>query len=189
MPGTSRFECGFGGEVCTHCAGNTACSSNTCTAVDGGIDAGVDLDAGGCQCATTCCYGDGSCAPNNEAAACGPAASFCRSCAMGERCESGLCVASSCGGCFTPLGACAVGNTASACGGDGEVCASCGTDQACVAGTCIFTRCDATNCRFGCCRPDKRCETEVGVLACGLNGSACQTCRADGGACISGACQ
>lgn len=189
VPGTSRFECGLDGAECTRCESNQSCSSRACLTADAGGDAGVDRGDGGCDCSATCCYGDGTCAPNNEPTACGAAGSFCGACAEGERCESGLCVSSSCGGCFTPVGTCAPGNQASACGSDAGICASCLTDQACVAGACIFTRCDATNCRFGCCMPDKRCETAVGVEACGLNGSACDTCQPDGGVCVSGVCQ
>ena len=152
------------------------------------VDAGV-IDAGPpmCTCMTSCCLPDGTCAPNNGIEACGPVKVFCGTCQAGQRCEQGVCVAGACSGCLDPLGACRTGREDATCGSDGGVCVSCGGDQGCAAGRCIFVRCDLTNCRFGCCQPDKTCVAPM-VLACGLGGDSCQACVGTE-QCVGGTCQ
>lgn len=187
VAGTTVLECGLGGEVCTRCTSQERCASARCEALPV-VDAGV-VDAGpvGCQCATSCCLPDGSCAPNNGIDACGPARAFCGTCAADQRCEQGACVAGACGGCLDPLGRCRSGSEDVSCGGDGGVCVACGTDQACEVGRCVFTRCDMNNCRFGCCQPDKSCATSS-AQACGVGGDPCQVCSSTQ-QCLGGACQ
>ncbi len=188
VPGTARLECGTQGAACVSCKSTQRCVAFQCELAPV-IDAGV-VDAGPvqCVCSSSCCLPDGSCSPNNGIDACGPAKQFCGTCDSTQRCDRGRCVSASCGGCLDPLGACRVGNDVAACGNAGEVCAACGPDQACLAGRCVFTVCNLDNCRFGCCQPDKRCETATGVTACGLSGDACATC-AVGQQCVGGQCQ
>jgi hypothetical protein len=184
--GTIRVECGRGGEACVACSSKERCDDGVCVPsppVDAGVDAGPPM----CACLTTCCLPDGSCAPNNDPAACGPGATFCGACRSGERCELGQCTSGTCTGCFDPLGVCRRGDTDAACGMDAGVCVSCAIDQECRNQQCVFTRCDATNCRFGCCRADLSCETAPGVQACGLSGAPCVTC-AMGESCVAGLC-
>ncbi|MFZ5441816.1 MAG: hypothetical protein ACOZQL_17565 [Myxococcota bacterium] len=187
VDGNTRFECGTGGAACVRCSSKERCADARCEALPVS-DAGVDAGPPGCTCATSCCLPDGSCAPNNEPSACGPARQFCGTCAAGLRCEFGVCVSATCAGCFDGLGVCRPGSSATACGGDGGLCAACLTDQACMGGACVYTRCDSSNCRFGCCQPDLRCETSIGAAACGLNGDPCATCSA-GQQCLGGGCQ
>lgn len=184
--GTARLECGSGGESCTACTGEQKCLDQRCLTEEV-PDAGADGGPVVCNCATTCCFPDGSCAPNNDPAACGPPRQFCGTCAAGLRCELGNCVATQCAGCFDLLGVCRLGLDDTACGGDGGVCAACGIDQACMNKRCVFTRCDDSNCRFGCCRPDLSCELNPSVMACGLSGAQCVTCGAME-SCVGGQC-
>lgn len=93
-----------------------------------------------------------------------------------------------CAGCLSPLGACFDGREDRTCGRDGGICQTCEVGQRCVNGACEFTACNATNCRFGCCMPDKRCELSPSELACGVNGDACRTCTGTQ-QCIAGLCQ
>lgn len=187
VAGNSRSECGLGGERCVRCSSEERCAAAKCEALPV-IDAGV-VDAGPpmCNCVTSCCLPDGSCSPNNGIDACGPSKQFCGTCNASQRCEQGACVPAPCGGCLDPLGLCRVGSDDTACGAGGDVCVACGTDQACVRGYCVFIRCDMTNCRFGCCQPDKSCVSS-GVSTCGLGGDPCVTCT---GAqqCLGGLCQ
>ena len=187
VEGTTRFECGISGEACVRCSSQERCAAAKCEALPV-VDAGV-IDAGPpmCMCMTSCCLPDGTCAPNNGIDACGPSKAFCGTCQAGQRCELGVCVAGACSGCLDPLGTCRTGREDATCGSDGGVCVSCGGDQGCAAGRCIFTRCDLTNCRFGCCQPDKTCVSPT-VLACGLAGASCQACSATE-QCVGGTCQ
>lgn len=187
VEGTARLECGIGGGACVRCTSQERCAAAKCEALPV-VDAGV-VDAGPvrCTCMTSCCLPDGTCAPNNGIDACGPNREFCGTCGADQRCEQGSCVAAACGGCLDPLGTCRSGTTDTTCGLDGGVCVACGTDQECQDGRCAFTRCDMTNCRFGCCQPDKVCMNSS-VMACGLGGDSCQACM---GAqqCLGGTCQ
>ena len=192
VEGNARLECGRGGEACMRCSSGERCTSAKCDAIPV-VDAGV-VDAGPpmCGCNTSCCLPDGTCAPNNGIDACGPRKVFCGTCRTDERCEQGTCVAAACSGCLDPLGVCRAGTDDVSCGGDGGVCSACGTDQGCQSRRCVFTRCDMSNCRFGCCQPDKVCMAS-NPLTCGVGGDPCQTCSGliDGGRvqCIGGACQ
>lgn len=186
VDGQTRAECGARGDACQRCTTEETCTRQQCTPTvvfDGGLDAGPPV----CRCTTSCCYPDGTCAPNNGPEACGPAGAFCGQCAMGERCERGTCLSMSCGGCFDPLGTCHSGTASAQCGTNGGVCVACGADQACSGGRCVFTRCDLGNCRFGCCRPDKSCDTAPSAASCGTGGEPCVACAAMQ-VCISGAC-
>lgn len=151
------------------------------------VDAGMDAGPPMCNCRTSCCLADGTCAPNNGIDACGPAQTFCGTCQADQRCELGVCKSGPCTGCLDPLGTCHQGSGVTACGSDGGVCAACGSDQACNAGVCQFTRCDMSNCRFGCCMPDKTCMTST-VMTCGLGGDLCVECMATE-QCLGGVCQ
>ncbi|MFO0600727.1 MAG: hypothetical protein U0228_35790 [Myxococcaceae bacterium] len=187
-PGKVRTECGTGGAMCLRCSSSEECVDGQCFPLNV-PDAGRDAGSGGCRCTGTCCLPDGTCAPNNEPTACGLAGQFCGQCASGQRCEFGHCLSTSCGGCFDGLGVCRTGNDVAACGRDAGVCTACLADQGCVAGTCVFTKCDSSNCRFGCCMPDKRCELAPSALACGTGGDPCLTCNADAGEqCQNGFC-
>src|SRR4051812_39381357 len=66
VSGTTRLECGIGGEVCVRCSSAERCSMAKCEALPV-MDAGVEVDAGPvvCNCRTSCCLPDGTCAPNN----------------------------------------------------------------------------------------------------------------------------
>lgn len=187
VEGTGRLECGSGGEACTRCTSQERCAAAKCEALPV-VDAGV-TDAGpvGCACLTSCCLPDGTCAPNNGIDACGPSKAFCGTCAAGQRCELGGCVAGGCGGCLDPLGVCRAGSDDVACGADGGVCVACGTDQACNGTRCVFTRCDLQNCRFGCCQPDKVCLASS-ATSCGIGGELCQVCTGTQ-QCLGGLCQ
>ena len=186
VEGTTRLECGRDGEACSRCTSDERCVDQRCDALPV-ADAGV-VDAGPqpCGCLSSCCYPDGTCAPNNSIDACGARGAFCGTCAQDQRCEAGVCVAASCGGCFDPLGRCRQGNELDACGSDGGVCLACGVDQACSANRCVFTRCEQSNCRFGCCLPDKRC-VQPTPETCGIAGSDCFACMA-GQQCLAGTC-
>lgn len=187
VSGNARTECGSKGGECVACLRTERCVDQQCLAddvPDGSVDAGPVV----CSCATTCCFADGSCAPNNDPTACGAPRQFCGACQAGARCELGACVTTTCtSGCFDGLGVCRAGNEVSACGSDGGVCSACGADQACTNRRCVFTRCDVDNCRFGCCRPDLSCELSPSAMACGLSGSACVACAAME-SCIGGQC-
>lgn len=187
VAGTSRTECGLGGELCQRCTTAERCAAAKCEALPV-EDAGV-VDAGPpvCTCVTSCCLPDGSCAPNNGIDACGPSKQFCGTCSADQRCERGACVSAACLGCLDPLGLCRLGNLDTSCGTDGGVCVACGTDQACVQGACVFVRCDLANCRFGCCQPDKSCVSSS-VLTCGLGGDPCVACTGTQ-QCLGGTCQ
>ncbi|MFT3711221.1 MAG: hypothetical protein QM817_26625 [Archangium sp.] len=185
--GKARLECGREGEACSSCNSLEKCEDGLCVELPMAMDAGVDAGPVTCMCATSCCLPDGSCAPNNDPAACGSNRMFCGTCASGERCELGRCTSAVCTGCFDPLGVCRSGTENLTCGSDGGVCLSCGIDQECQGSRCVFTRCDNDNCRFGCCRPDLSCETSPSVTACGLGGQSCQTCAAME-MCIGGQC-
>jgi hypothetical protein len=174
------------GVACAACGSNERCEDQQCVFLE--TDAGT-VDAGPvrCRCETSCCLPDGTCAPNNDPAACGAPKVFCGQCEPGRRCELGVCVATACNGCFDPLGICRPGTSDLACGSDGGVCLACGADQACRLQVCRFTRCDAANCRFGCCRADLSCELSPGPLACGLSGSPCVACVGTE-QCVGGQC-
>jgi hypothetical protein len=187
VSGTAKVECGRKGNACQVCRSATQCLGQQCALVEpddaGTADGGPTV----CTCANSCCLADGSCSPNNAVEACGPAQAFCGRCGTGQRCEGGTCVASPCMGCLDPLGVCHSGVEQHACGAAGQVCASCGGDQSCSGGACIFTRCDESNCRFGCCLPDKRCLASTSH-SCGVNGQACVSCTSTQ-SCIAGVCQ
>ncbi|MGV3622792.1 MAG: hypothetical protein ACO1OB_18380 [Archangium sp.] len=157
-------------------------------AVDSGVPDGGPVTI--CACASSCCLPDGQCAGNNSIDACGPARAFCGTCQTDQRCEAGVCVAASCGGCLDGLARCFSGLEDRACGRNGGFCQTCRAGQVCVNGACEYERCDVDTCRFGCCMPNKECITVPGVAACGVNGDACVTCDADGGQqCIAGSCR
>lgn len=188
LEGTSALECGSGGAACERCPAGERCFAKRCEAAPV-VDAGA-VDAGApatCACVTSCCLADGSCAPNNGVDACGPAGSFCGTCAADQRCELGVCVPGACVGCLDPLGRCQSGRDLLACGADGGVCEACGVDQQCVRGRCVYSRCGASNCRLGCCQPDLRCVAPT-ATSCGIAGGPCVTCAA-GQVCLAGACQ
>ncbi len=187
VSGKTAEACGSKGEVCSVCGAGQECLSAMCFDVpeyDGGLpDAGPP-----CPCEGSCCMEDGGCAAGNDATACGAAKRWCAPCGEDQRCENGACVSLSCGGCFDPLGTCRAGNASDACGAAGGLCQVCGADQACESGACVYTKCDADNCRFGCCMPDKRCETAVSSSACGTEGAPCEACEAVE-SCVAGLCQ
>jgi hypothetical protein len=188
LDGTARLECGSRGSSCTACKSSERCVSSGCEALPM-VDAGIqDSGVSECKCVSSCCLANGQCSPNNGIDACGPPLQWCGTCASAQRCERGMCVAARCSGCFDPLGACRSGLEVGACGPAGGICVSCGEDQTCRNGTCAFTRCDVSTCRFGCCQSDNRCETNIGVLSCGIEGSACITCAPDK-MCLGGQCQ
>lgn len=188
VAGTARVACGERGAECSVCRGTEQCAAAKCEALVA-QDAGV-VDAGPvtCACATSCCLPDGSCSPNNSIEACGPTGAFCGTCDADQRCEAGTCVAAACAGCLDPLGRCFDGREDRTCGSGGSVCQTCAADQRCVNGACAYVSCGPDNCRFGCCMPDKRCETSPGLMACGLNGDACQACTS-AQQCLAGYCQ
>jgi hypothetical protein len=187
VEGTSRLECGVGGEACVRCTSQERCTMARCEALpvaDAGL---VDAGPAACNCRTSCCLRDGSCAPNNGIDACGPVREYCGTCQPDQRCEQGACVSGPCPGCLDPLGACRAGSDATACGADGGVCVACGTDQVCNDGACEFISCDLSNCRFGCCMPNKVCLASS-VTSCGLGGDPCVAC-AGTEQCLGGVCQ
>ncbi len=173
---TTDANCGVGGEVCSSCADDEACS-----------DEGVCAPAVSCL---GCIDAANKCVTGNSANACGGGGNECATCGGGKVCTDGLCVAATCTGCLSGT-TCEIGNLKDKCGKGGKACQVCMGTENCQDRECTgpIGICNATTNPTGCC--DMTGSPQVGntVTACGTGGMACSTCTGTGATCENGVCK
>lgn len=74
-------------------------------------------------------------------------------------------------------GICVDGNSPQSCGTHGADCRTCSTGP-CINGACVVETCNSLTCRDGCCSAGG-CQVPPSNLACGINGSPCDSCGVD----------
>ena len=182
--------CGFGGQRCTACPFEEACSQfgdpsgpGTCQP----LIPSCDIDS----CSNGCCAGN-TCVPFAAGTnLCGQPGTQCTACAANEKCDTtsftceATCNPTTCKGGCCVNDICAVGSQNTACGSGGAQCQNCtNLGDVCTANACVpaSPKCTAANCPNGCCQNDT-CVGGISNDACGTGGVACSNCNADGAFC------
>lgn len=183
QPGNYPTACGIDGLACKTCLSGQQCVNGFCSGGTGACNAST--------CAAGCCSGDLCLAPPN-ANQCGIGGAPCRTCPLGNacntqtgQCEDPLACGSPCvqrnGCCLNNQ--CQAGTHALACGSGGQVCDTCDATEACTDQRCqpgsTPEPCTPTTCPTGCCDATGRCiiDGAINEQFCGVLGLSCDTCQ------------